>query len=188
MTFFIVRTASRMNLRGVPQVAFRKRPFFVCLKCLLVLHQKICFECQPKSLGVTKRVLGFCSSNNNGFWILKLSGDKLCIDFDTQFCHQSADNTVLIAHCAMHSARHQFFCMHGPKISTTWRSIAGASSMFSAQGFVPDVGLSLAQAWECIKKYCHQGNISQFTPQGSGSVLDKIPVHHVNQCNPVASE
>ena len=43
--------------------------------------------------------------------------------------------------------------------------IAGALSMFSVQGCVPDIFPR-----ECIKKYCLWGSISQYTPQVAGSI------------------
>ena len=38
---------------------------------------------------------------------------------------------------------------------------------------------------ECIKKYCPLGSISQYTPKGTGSVLDNIVLFNII---PVASE
>ena len=47
--------------------------------------------------------------------------------------------------------------------------ITGAFSMFSVGGCVSDI-----YPWECIAKYCHKGSISQYTPQGAGSVLENM--------------
>ena len=47
---------------------------------------------------------------------------------------------------------------------------------FSVKGCVPDI-----RPRECIKKYCPWGSISQYSPQGAGSVLDDTmdPVDHI---------
>ena len=42
-------------------------------------------------------------------------------------------------------------------------------SMFSTRGCVPDI-----RPLECIKKYCPNGSISQYTPKGAGIVLHNM--------------